>query len=264
MNPIETKDWILLYVARYGYLGYDDLVTLWVSQSKNYLYKTMMGLCEEARPLVRKLTFAADPRYGQLPYLFSLTRQGKDFLVRKYGLRPKDVRLMRAYKFHRDYWHRRKTIATRIAIEHAVWKAKWSVVDYVTYFGGMRPVKVLENYYLPDSILHLRSKDSKDLLFCLEIHNGRNVKEIVSQLDKHIEILQSGVLATRFWLPFDHRVLSVYEHASCMKRVMERIRNNPSYKYMRYYFLFKTFKSNNLDPMIWWVHIDNSNASIII
>ena len=94
----------------------------------------MMGLCEEARPLVRKLTFAADPRYGQLPYLFSLTRQGKDFLVKKYGLRPKDIHLMRAYKFHRDYRHRRKTIAIRIAIEHATRNAKGVVIDYVPYF----------------------------------------------------------------------------------------------------------------------------------
>lgn len=94
----------------------------------------MMGLCEEERPFVKKLTFAHDPRYGQLPYLFSLTRQGKDFLVKKYGLRPKDIRLMKAYKFHRDYWHRRKTIAIRIAIEHATWNAKGVVMDYITYF----------------------------------------------------------------------------------------------------------------------------------
>lgn len=82
----------------------------------------MVTLCEEERPYVKKLTFASDPRYGQLPYLFALTRQGRDFLVKKYGLRNKDIFLMRAYKFHRDYRHRRKTIAARIAIEHATWE----------------------------------------------------------------------------------------------------------------------------------------------
>lgn len=94
----------------------------------------MMHLCEEERPLVKKLIFAPDPRYGQLPYIFTLTRRGKEFLIKKYGLRPKDIRLMRAYKFHRDYWHRRKTIAIRIAIEHATRNAKGVVMDYVTYF----------------------------------------------------------------------------------------------------------------------------------
>lgn len=94
----------------------------------------MIALCEEERPFVRKLTFASDPRYGQLPYLFSLTRQGSDFLVKKYGLRAKDISVMRAYKFHKDYWHRRKTIAVRIALEHATWKAKGVVMEYITYF----------------------------------------------------------------------------------------------------------------------------------
>jgi hypothetical protein len=119
----------------------------------------MVTLCEAERPFVKKLTFASDPRFGQLPYLFSLTRQGKDFLVKKYGLRPKDIQLMRAYKFHRDYRHRRKTIAVRIAIEHAVRKTKGSVVEYVTYFGGMKPIQIGNKFYLPDSILHLRSKE---------------------------------------------------------------------------------------------------------
>lgn len=62
----------------------------------------------------------------------------------------------------------------------------------------MKPIKLANQFYLPDSILHLRTHEPKDLLFCLEFHNGRNVKEIVSQLDKHIEILQSGALASRF------------------------------------------------------------------
>ena len=151
----------------------------------------MMVLCEEERPMVKKLSFAPDPRFGQLPYLFSLTRRGKDFLMKKYGLHSKDIRLMRAYKFHRDYRHRRKTVAARIAIEHATWKARGSVVEYETYFGGLKPLIVEEKHYLPDSLLHLRSQDPKDYLFCLEIHNGRNVAEIVNQLDKHISILQS-------------------------------------------------------------------------
>lgn len=73
------------------------------------------------------------------------------------------------------------------------------------------------------------------------MHNGRNVKEIVSQLDRHIEILQSGVIAKRFELPIDHRVLSIYEHPSCMLRVLERIKGEQRYRYMRYYILFITF-----------------------
>jgi len=119
----------------------------------------MMILCEVQRPYVRKMTFASDPRYGQLPYLFALTKQGKEYLVKTYGLRPKDIKLMRAYKFHKDYWHRRKTIAARIAIEHAVRKAKGTVVEYTTYFQKMKPIQLNNKYYLPDSILHLRNQE---------------------------------------------------------------------------------------------------------
>jgi hypothetical protein len=39
--------------------------------------------------------------------------------VKKYGLCTKDITLMRAYKFQKGYWHRRKTIDARMAIEHA-------------------------------------------------------------------------------------------------------------------------------------------------
>src|SRR5258706_4132069 len=154
----------------------------------------MITLCEEKRPFVKELTFASDPRFGQLPYLFALTRLGRDFLIKKYGLRAKDIFLMRAYKFHIDYRHRRKTIAARIAIEHSTWKAKGVVIEYLTYFDRMKPLHIGNKYYLPDSILHLRSSEPKDLLFCIEIHNGRNVKEIITQLNNHIDILQSGEL----------------------------------------------------------------------
>ncbi len=263
MNPIETKDRILLYIARYGYLGYDDLVMLWASGSKNYLYKTMVSLYEAERPLVKKLTFATDPRYGQLPYLFALTRLGRDFLVKKYGLRSRDIFLMRAYKFHRDYWHRRKTIAVRIAIEHATRSAKGVVMEYLTYFDRMKPLCIGEKYYLPDSILHIRSSEPKDLIFCLEVHNGWNVKEIVSQLENHIAILQNGELAKRFGLPIDHRVLNIFEHPACMKRVLERIKDDPKFKYMRYYLLFKTYENITRNPLRDWQHMDSSRLNIL-
>lgn len=182
--------------------------------------------------------------------------------MKKYGLRAKDISVMRAYKFHKDYWHRRKTIAVRIALEHATWNAKGVVMEYITYFEGMKPIQLANKYYLPDSILHLRSSEPKDLLFCLEMHNGRNVKEIVTQLENHIAILQSGEIARRFGLPIDHRVMSIYEHASCMKRVLERIKDNSKYRYMRYYLLFKTYDDLLSKPLQRWVHMDGSILDI--
>ena len=222
-----------------------------------------MTLCEAERPFVKKLTFASDPRYGQLPFLFALTRLGRDFLVKKYGLRTRDIFLMRAYKFHRDYWHRRKTIAVRIAIEHATRSTKGVVIEYLTYFDRMKPLRIESKYYLPDSIMHLRSSEPKDLLFCLEVHNWWNVKEIITQLNNHIAILQSGELAKRFGLPIDHRVLSIYEHPSCMMRVLERIREDSKYRYMRYYLLFKTYEDLIANPLKEWQHMDGSRLTIL-
>ncbi len=223
----------------------------------------MVTLCETERPFVKKLTFASDPRFGQLPYLFALTRLGRDFLVKKYGLRSRDIFLMRAYKFHRDYWHRRKTIAVRIAIEHATLSAKGVVMEYLLYFDRMKPLHIGEKYYLPHSILHLRSSEPKDLIFCLEVHNGWNVKEIITQLNNHIDMLQSGELARRFGLPIDHRILSVYEHPSCMMRVLERIRKDSKYRYMRYYLLFKTYLGLTSNPLKHWQHMDGSKLNIL-
>lgn len=120
----------------------------------------------------------------------------------------------------------------------------------------MKPIQLGKKYYLPDSMLHLRSSEPKDLLFCLEMHNGRNVKEIVTQLENHIAILQSGEIARRFGLPIDHRVLSVYEHPSCMKRVLERIKDNSKFKYMRYYILFKAYHDLIAEPLSTWNHMD--------
>lgn len=183
--------------------------------------------------------------------------------MKKFGLRVKDISVMRGYKFHKDYWHRRKTIAVRIALEHATWNAKGIVMEYITYFEGMKPIQLGKKYYLPDSILHLRSSEPKDLLFCLEMHNGRNVKEIVTQLENHIAILQSGELARRFGLPIDHRVMSVYEHPSCMKRVLERIKGDSKYRYMRYYLLFKTYEDLIAKPFQGWQLTDESMLNIL-
>lgn len=127
----------------------------------------------------------------------------------------------------------------------------------------MKPIQLGKKYYLPDSILHLRSSEPKDLLFCLEMHNGWNVKEIVTQLENHIAILQSGEIARRFGLPIDHRVMSIYEHSSCMKRVLERIKSDSKYKYMRYYLLFKSYQDVVAKPFQGWQHMDGSPVTLL-
>jgi len=260
MTTVEARDRIMLYLARYGYLAYEDFVTLWVSDSMNYLYKIMTVLCESERKLVQKLSFASDPRYGQLPYLFTLTRKWRDLLVKKFWLRISDIPLRKAYKFHKDYRHRRRTIAIRIVLEKAIREDKWVVIEYLTYFDRLKPLPLSQSikwtrvilgksFYIPDSVMHFRTKDWIDLLFCLEMHNGWNVWEIEAELNNHVEILQNGLIASRFNLNVDHRLLSVYQHSSCMMRVLERIKDDGKYKNVLNYMLFKPLQEFLKQPL---------------
>jgi hypothetical protein len=48
-----------------------------------------------------------------------------------------------------------------------------------------------------------------------------------------------------------------------MIRVLERIREDSKYKYMRYYLLFKTYENVIENPLKGWQHMDGSSLAIL-
>ncbi len=69
------------------------------------------------------------------------------------------------------------------------------------------------------------------------------MKRVADQLKRHVEALALGTLSEKYGIQKAHRVLVVFEHENCRRGVIERIKDDPLFKYMKPFFLLKTNQS---------------------
>lgn len=107
----------------------------------------------------------------------------------------------RATYFSQDYFHRKYTIDTQIAIHQEAKKQGMEVSFFVRYFdkvgsarkGGLTSLAKInidsKNFIIPDGIFMI-DRGGEQYLYCLEIYNGKDTKRVVNQLKKHIRALE--------------------------------------------------------------------------
>lgn len=93
----------------------------------------------------------------------------------------------------------------------------------------------------------IQTKEGEKELYCLEQVNGYEVKRVVEQLKRHVEALALGSLSEKYGIQKAHRVLVVFEQEKCLRGVIERIKDDPLFKFMKPCFLLKTYQALRID-----------------
>jgi len=122
-------------------------------------------------------------------------------------------------------------------------------MHYDSYFTGCRvegikgrqastKIAIEKGWLKPDAIFSVLDTDRKAFLFCVEYHNGDEVKRIEQQLQSHVSALKIGSPSQKYDLTIGHRVLNIFRKETVMHRTLERVQNNVLFHFMGDHFLF--------------------------
>lgn len=216
-------------LAKYKYLTASQMVRLGVKSHRNNIYPALQPLQEGKRPLIDKISFGIVPKVGRLEAVYYLTAKGADFLTDELGFESDSVRFPKNLSsfFHRDYFHRIETIDFHIVLEQWAEYSSYSISVSDFYFdmeGSNRSktksqrltpkTKVViddkGSFLVTDAVFKIETPSSNHL-FLIEIHNGKDTKRLLSQIDKHQKALYKGAPSIKYGFDKANRVAIVFE-----------------------------------------------------
>lgn len=244
INPIKER--ILKQLAHYKFLTASQLVTLGVG------YKTRVweGLKElEELGLTKHAQYATVTRKrGQADRIHFLTKKAVKVLVEELGYKENQVRYPRSINsiFKSDYFHRISTINTWIVIEQWAKAKNFEISFFHTYFdkigsqrnqeetGILHSVTKIEfgdgHFIQPDAIFSYQKVDRKIKLWIVEVWNGNNTTLIIDRLKELKDAIFQGIPSDKYNLQIATRVINTFEFEGNMKAVIEKLRQDPSFK----------------------------------
>ena len=175
----------------------------------------------------------------------------------------------------KDYTHRRNTIDIHLHLYLWTKTTDFEITFFDTYFdkiGNNRRDKNLQaknridlsnnDYIIPDGITVIETGDTQ-LLYLVEMYDGKDTKRVLQQLRKHAQAISLGTPSLKYGFQKSNRVLSIFEHDSNMKAVLSRIRQEQLFDAMTNHFLFKTLENiQTQDFMDSWLNLEGKKKSM--
>lgn len=268
----DTQVRILEALARYRFLTNRQLVTLGLYKTEKSLReKVLPRLKGTSQPLMKSMDFGFVAGKGRLPQVHYLTKRGALVLAELHQVSLDVIPFfVGAIQFSRDYFHRIEFISLHIAVRQYAQQTGQTVEFFHNYFdssGNQRQansqlirdtqVTLHGKTIIPDGNFRLAMNDGQRRLFSLELHKGNHTKRILAQLTHHAQIVEQGLLADKYQHPFDHYVLSVYDHAGTMQAVKQRFLTTPAFYEHQPGFLFATVEAVETDFAQAWTLANN-------
>jgi hypothetical protein len=226
------------------------------------------------RPLVHKHEYAFNAGVGRLHSVFTLAPAGVAVLAEILRCDHESIYYpAMGVQYSRDYAHRRNFIDAHIAIESWATTHEAEIEFFDRYFraeGGNHSANptgtdslVRREYQtrvvlaatreliIPDGIFAF-TQNGASRLCALEIHQGRETKKIIAQLETHIRTIEASAIRKKYGREDANFVLSVYEHPETMQAVMKRFASLPNYREIRLAFHFTAIDDVRSDLMRAW------------
>lgn len=266
---------ILGHLARHKYLTRSLFRQLWIKVSRNHFTALMKRLSEKEMNLIGQKKFWYNPEYWKVEDVYYLKPKGKKYLIKEQWRDVNEVNLPIGGKlFHSDYFHRIETIRIRIALEKSLKKIGHHILFYDQYFAwkaeawkrGRQAVTNIPTeggVLKADSIILSLDKYLKPYLFCLEYHNGKEVKRIERQMRAYVEAIKIWSPTIKYDVSVGNRVLNIFKHESVMRCLIERMQQDVYFQNVKDNFLFITITDfNSFWILTNWRTIINSNVSV--
>jgi hypothetical protein len=269
MLPLTNKNILVMeHLQTYRYLTAAQMVRLGVANQRENIYKILNRFKTEQRPLVQSINFGVLPNYGKLSSVHCLTRYGAAALAEMKRLEIEAIPYPKNAKhFRQDYFHRINTIDFHIELRRWAKKAGIRVPFFDTYFeatGSARKgnlelktkVDLEKGALVPDANFLIELPNREKRLYTLEIHNGRQTKRTIKQLERHIEAIEQGSLSAKYKIKRACRVVSIYDSVQGLAAAHSRIQKMPRFQKRNGWFLLKTLDQVKSEFFPRWHSID--------
>ena len=271
-NLITGQIKILIMLAKYKYLPPSLMVLVGVRSSAKNVNKILHDLYNGRKPLIKKFTFAPDPRRGRLENFYCLTKEGALFLVNNLAYELETIRypIGNTGQFFNDYWHRKYCILFQIHLEKWAESKEWSVIQYDTYFDkvGAKETGILQTKtklflnngttLIPDGI-GVIEKDGDASIFCVEMHCGNESKRFLDHATKLIQSISEGTVSNKYQVKKNIFVVNVFETEKFMNNCLDRLEKSDLPDVGKF-FLFKSIDKLIKDFGNWKIADGNTTS----
>ena len=249
-----SQEKVLLNLAKFKYLTVSQLVSIGIMSGRSNMSKQVKRLRDAG--FVKSTNYSPGPRYGRVENMTYLSAKGKNLLVDEMGVEASEIRWHtgRVAPLFRDYYHRKSTIDFHIHLNDWVAKQGHSLLFFDTYFdktGNNRNgqqlraktrVSLQQGYMIPDGAFAIETIGLGQELMILEIKCSSSPLETLGQIKKHTQAIELGSINEKYSYDKPYHVLFVIEVPSLMASVVERMKSDPYFTYVRSHFLFKTME----------------------
>lgn len=241
---------ILEQLAKHKYLTRSLFERVGLNVSRNHFTNLMKALTDKKLNLIGQKKFGYSPTFWKVEDIYYLKQKGKKYLIREHWLPEVDVNLPIGWRiFSSDYFHRIETIRIRIDLEQDLERKGYQILFYDQYFAGKKvewkrgreaatKIATERGYLKADSIFLIQAPCGKQSLFCLEYHNGHEVKRIEQQMRAHVEAMKIGSPSVKYDLDIWNRVINIFKNEQVMRTLKERMEHDIYFQNMMDRFVF--------------------------
>lgn len=242
VNAVQTD--ILELLARFKFLTL-SLIKPLVGKSTTYIREQLQRLTVQGY-----IAFFRLDKPGKAEHLYYLTPAGKDLLLQFSKSFAADIKLpIGTPLVVRDYAHRVKYISVTIALYYWLQSFGFTVTHMASYFDktgnnkrdanlhAQTRLPLAGSFYIPDGIIACH-KGSEQMLLLVEMYCDTSVQRVREQLHKHMLAIAEGSPGMTYNMPVNPLVLSVFAHASIMRRIIEDLQHEQAFIPFHQLFFF--------------------------
>ena len=261
---------ILLALAKYKFLTYDQMLRLGIERHKSNLSKQISGMIKSRKSYIQKI-----PHRPGTSTKFYLTKRGKELLVSHFDIEVESIHFPKGKitTDTQDQKHRTRIIDLHLALENEYTKQDCDLLFCHRYFDTIGNNRINRNLKsqtaLPfnsnsvkaDMIFMLQTPLQKEL-YIVELENGRDTKKAITKCHEHAELLFQGGVHEKYNFKQGYRTLWVFEHETTLLKTRQALSNDPLFEHISEYFLFNTYSSSSSSFFTHWTNINNQKRKL--
>ena len=274
----ESQIKLLEMLAKYRFLTVPHMMTLGIQKNDKALSsRVILPLIRKTKPLIqRNDDVRTNPSQGKLHYIYSLTDDGAKVVAEYLRCDIKDIVYpQKKPSFQHDYFHRCDYIRFYIAIERFFnqEKSNFRIKEAYHYFDNKRiQVRINNQQYPATSLLYetiinnqvqqnkieadgifITDNFQEQNVFIAEVHRTPNTKDILEQINKHIEAMWFGAVLTRFNIKKNGYLLSVSTEKTTLDNLLQRVKTLPAIARFQKFIFFSSLDKIEQDFANAWV-----------
>ncbi len=268
---------VLEALAKCKFLTVGQMIDLGIKRDRANLNRELKAMRDWAKSPIANKNFGSDPSEGKLESVHYLTEHGERLLLEGSGLEENEIKrpVGRSSLFYKDYHHRRNTIDIHVALLKEEQAGNGRIIFFDTYFdqegnnrrdGNARSKTKVAlsdgSHLIADAVAMWQGREG-NLLFAIEMYNGKDTGRVERQLYQHLVALNEGQLVANTGHDKGYRVLCLFEYLPQLQSAWERLNAHPAYAEAKAYFLAKPLQNLKSQPFHkGWLDLEGTETDL--